>query len=157
MDRPSRFGRASVEAAHAWRVPFEMARVDLDAPNRARRAEPDDRPVVPGAAAPLGFPAVAHVPRVARHDQVVPRSEEHVAAGDDHAAVFDRGEIDVAAPAQPLPVGHDVAVDAQPGDAAVGEDSQSHVRRGDRGVDREQVVRVALQRRARQDLGPRLG
>ena len=58
------------------------------------------------------------------------------------------------APPQAVPVGHDVAVDAQPGDAAVGEDPQSDMRGGDRGADREQIVRVAGQRRARQDLDP---
>ena len=64
--RRVRLARARLEAARARRVALEVARVDLDAPNRARRAEADDRPVVPGPAAPLRFPAVAHVARVAR-------------------------------------------------------------------------------------------
>ena len=69
--------------------------------------------------------------------------------------MLDGGEIDVAAPAQPLPVGDDVAVDAQPRDAAVGKDPQPQVRRRRRAVDRDEIVRVAVERRARQDLGPR--
>ena len=94
--RASFAGRA-LEAAGARRVALEVARVDFDPPNRARGPEPDDRPVVPRPAPPLRLPAVAHVRRVARHDQVVARAEEHVAARDDQAAVLDRREIDVAA------------------------------------------------------------
>ena len=68
--------------------------------------------------------------------------------------MFGGGQVDLAAAPQAVPVGHDVAVDAQPGDAAVGEDPQSDMRAGDRGTDREPIVRIAGQRSARQDLSP---
>ena len=92
--------------------------------------------------------------RIARHDQVVPRPEEHVAARDHDAAVLGGGEIDLPAPAQAGPVGDDVAVGAQASDAAVGKNPQAKVRGFWRPFDRKQVVRVAGQRRARQHLAP---
>ena len=135
---------ARLEAARPGRVALEVPRVHLHPPNRARGAETDDRPVVPGPAAPPGFPSVAHVRRIARHDQVVARPEEHVAAGDDQAAVLGGGEIDLAAPPQARPVGDDLAVDAQPRDAAVGKDPQAQVRRRSaRRRSANEIVRVA--------------
>ncbi len=89
-----------------------------------------------------------------RQDQVVPRSEEHVAAGDDHAAVLGRGEIDVTAQAETRPIRQDVAVDAQPRHAAVGKDAQPQVRRATATLDGKDVVRIAGQRGPRQNLRP---
>src|SRR3989449_6385415 len=138
--------RARLETAVTWRVAFEVARVDLDAPDCSWRAKPDDRPVVTGTATPPRLPAIAHVPRVAWHDEVVARSEKHVAARDDHASVLHCGEIDLAAPPQPRPIRHDVAVDAQPRDAAVRIDPQPKMRRLRRAVDGQQVVGGARER-----------
>src|SRR5207248_1246592 len=86
-----RLAAARLEAARPRRVPLEMTRVDLVATDGPLGAEPDDRPVVAGTAPPLRLPPVAHLRSVARHDQVVPRPEEHVAARDDDAAVLGRG------------------------------------------------------------------
>ena len=61
-----------LEAAGARRIAFEMARVHFDALNESPGREPDDDPVVTRAAPALRLPPVAHVARVAGHDQVVP-------------------------------------------------------------------------------------
>ena len=137
------------------RVALEVPRIHLDPPDRPRCGEADDRPVVSRSAPPPGLPAVAHVRGVAGHDQVVPRSKEHVAARDDETAVLGSPEIDFATPPERLPVCGDAAVDAQPRDAAVGVDAKAHVRRQRRAGNRQQVLRVAAERRARQDLAPR--
>src|SRR5438093_9073870 len=76
-------GQRALQAACARRVALEVARVDLHAANGAGGAETNDGPVVARATPPLRFPAVAHVRGVAGHDQVVARTEEHVAARDD--------------------------------------------------------------------------
>ena len=70
-------------------VALEVPRVDLDARDRAARAEPDDRPVVPGRAAPLRLPAVGHVRAVAGHDQVVARPKNMSLQSTTRAAVLD--------------------------------------------------------------------
>ena len=106
-----------------WRVSTSTRRIVPAAPSRT---------IVqswPGPRRRLRFPAVAHVRRIAGHDQVVPRAEEHVAARHDDAAVLGGGQVDLAAQSQPLPVGHHFAVDAQARDAAVGKDPQPQVRR----------------------------
>src|SRR5262245_24896712 len=102
----------------------------------------------------LRLPAIAHVRRVARHDQVVPRPEEHVAAGDDEAAVLRGREIYIAAFAEPIPVGDDVAVRPKPRDTAVWVDAETQMGCSRGFGDREQVVRVAFERPARQNLDP---
>ena len=99
-----------------WRVSTSTRRIVPAAPSRT---------IVqswPGPAAPLGLPAVAHVRRVARHDQVVPRAEEHVAARRRRRrrARPRRGRRRPARRSR-VPVGDDLAVDAQPRDAAVRE------------------------------------
>ena len=70
----------ALDGAPAGRVALEVRGVDLQALDRAGRGEPDDRPVVAGAAAAPGLPAVGHAARRAGLDQVVARAEEHVAA-----------------------------------------------------------------------------
>ena len=82
------------------------------------------------------------------------RSEEHVAAGHDEAAVFGSRQVDVAAPCEPRPIDRDVAVHAEARHSAIGKDPEPHVRRFGRVRDGEQIVRVAVQSRARQYLGP---
>src|SRR5262249_7778290 len=100
-------------AARSGRVVFEVRGIAFDPPDGAFGAEPYDRPVVTGPASALRLPSITHVRRVAGHDQIVARSEEHVAARDDDGAMLDGREIDVALLAQPFPVGHHLAVDAQ--------------------------------------------
>ena len=131
-----------------------MTGIDFDSPDCTLRPETDDGPVVSRAAAALGFPSVAHVGRVARHDQVVARSVEHVAARDHGPAMLDRSQVDIAATAQPIPVGHDFTVNTEPRHPAIRKDTEPQVRRGLRILDRQQVVGISLQRSARQDLAP---
>jgi len=106
-----------------------MARVDLDPSNYARRPEAHDGPVVSRPAAALRFPSIGHVTRVAGHDQIVTRTEKHVAARDDEAAMLGGGEIDVAALCEPNPVGDHLTVDPKPRDAAVRKDPEAHMSR----------------------------
>src|SRR5690242_850920 len=97
-----------------------MRCVDFDAMNVSGAAEFDDGPIVTWTTTAFSFPAVAHVCRATGHDQVVAVAEEHVATGQHEAAVFHSRQIDVAAGAfQLIPIGYDLAVDAQPRDAAV--------------------------------------
>src|SRR5262245_15626275 len=119
---------ATLETARARRVPLEVTRVHLDAPYGSDSAQTHARPVVTGAAPALRFPAVAHVRRVARHDQVVTRTIEHVAACDDEATMLRRGQVDIAAAREPRPIGHDVAVNTKPRDAAIRENAQPQMR-----------------------------
>ena len=112
------------------RVAFEVTRVDLDAPDGPGRAKPDDRPVVTGAAPSLGLPAVAHVERASRHNQIVTMAEEHIAAREDAPALLYRRQINLAAThQQSLPVGQDLSVNAQAGHTSIGVNLQAQVRK----------------------------
>jgi hypothetical protein len=69
--------------------------VHLDEAERALHAELEQRPVVAGAAAALGLPALAHVHGAAGHDQVVAHAEEHVAAREHLGAALGRGHVEL--------------------------------------------------------------
>ena len=128
---------------------------DFDPPHAPLGRELHHHPVVAGAAAAARLPAVAHVVRAAGHDQVVLRTEEHVAAREHVAAVLRRGEIDfVAETAGEAPVGNDVAVHAQASDAAVRKDIDAEMRHRERLLHFEFVLQVALQVRLRQQFRP---
>src|SRR5437762_9588594 len=62
-----------VETARARRVSLEVPRVDLDPLHAAGRGQPDHGPVVTRTTTAPGLPAVAHVQRVAGHDEIVAR------------------------------------------------------------------------------------
>ena len=82
-----------------------------------------------GSAPSLGFPAVAHVYRSPRHDQIVTVAKEHVAAGKHHAATLDRGQINLAANLlQAIPVRNYLAKHTQTRDATVGINLEAQVR-----------------------------
>src|SRR5713101_6598263 len=101
-------------------VSLEMRGVDLDAPDRRLCGQLDDDPIVPRAAPPPRFPTVAHVAASPRHDQVVPGAEKHVAAGEDFAAVLDRGEIELAEQSTfAMPIRNDFTVHAKSRHSAV--------------------------------------
>src|SRR5262249_8564355 len=111
--------------------------VDLEPLEHAGRGEPDDRPVVAGAATPPGLPAVGHAARWTRLDEVVARAEEHVAAALDDGAVLERGQVDRPTErGQSRPPRHDLAMDPQPRDAAVGKDREPDMREPRRAGDR---------------------
>src|SRR5947209_7821051 len=113
--RDGRFERAAF-----GEVPTKVRGVNFDPPDAARRAEAYDAPVVSGPAASLRLPPVAHVEAATGHDEVVPVSEELIARRNDQPAVLDRRQINKSACAHDsLPVGHDLAVDAQTRDTAV--------------------------------------
>ncbi len=65
-----------------------------------------------------------------------------------------RRQVDIAATPEPFPVGHDVAVDAQPRHPAVRKNPETQVRGLRRPFDRDEVVRIAVERRAWKDLVP---
>src|SRR5574338_1104369 len=123
--------------------------------NLSGTAEFDDGPIVTWTTASFCFPAVAHVCRAAGHDQVVTVTEKHIATGEYEAAVFDRGEIDVATNAFELfPIRYDFTVDTQPRDAAVREDLETQVRDVFVVLDRKRVLRVAAEWHLRQERDP---
>ena len=84
---------AELDHTAARRISLVVIRVDLDAMQRASRGQLHDRPVVPLPAPATRLPAITHVCRSARHDEVVPVAEEHVAAEQRLAAVLGRGEV----------------------------------------------------------------
>src|SRR6266511_4103789 len=83
-------------------------------------------------------------------------TEEHVAARQDHAAIFHRREIDLTANLfQAIPVRQGFAINAQPRDAAVRKDLETKVGPSLIAGNSEWVQRIAIQIRLRQDLSPR--
>ena len=114
-----------------------------------------DHPIVARAAPAPGLPAVAHVRALLRHEQVLRRAEELVAAILHAAAVGDRREVDAGALSQhPLPIGKSLAVNAQPRHPAIGIDVKAQMGVAVRIADLEAVLRVAFERRFGKDLGP---
>src|SRR4051794_38745610 len=109
-------------------------------------SEFDDGPIVTWTTTPFSFPAVAHVCRAARHDQVVTMTEEHVATGEHETAVFYRREIDVARALELIPIGYDFAIDAQPRYAAIGKDLETKMRDSFVVLNGKGILRVATER-----------
>ena len=138
---------APFEAAGAGRVALEVMGVDLHALDRAGGAEPNDRPVVAAAATAPRLPAVAHVRAAPGHDQVLAVAEEHVAARDDEAAVLHRREIDlVRAGADASQSGTTRRARAAARRRRRDRFAAAGASRAWRPIDREHVLRVALER-----------
>ena len=132
-----------------------MRRIDFDAPDVAGASQFDDAPVEPCAAPALGFPAVAHVLRLSGHDQIVPVPEKHIARLQHRAAVLGRRQIDLAvAFCERIPVGHDLAVNAEARHAAVRVNFQTQVRGAVFVIDPKRIFRVARELRVRQNFRP---
>ncbi|CAM5711988.1 hypothetical protein SBADM41S_06261 [Streptomyces badius] len=108
--------------------------------------------MAPVAAAP-GLPAVVHLAGAARLDGVG-GGEEEVGGVLDLAAVLQRDHVEGAEGGEPRGVRDDLAVDAQPGDAAVGVLVDAEVGEALLGVDREPVGRVAADRRTGDERRP---
>src|SRR5689334_1284983 len=126
--------------------------------NPSGTPEFDGGPIMTWTTTPFRFPAVAHVCRATGHDQVVPVAEEHVAAGKYEAAVFDRRQIDVATRAfQLIPIGYDLAVDAQPRDATVRENLETKMRDAFIVLNWERILRIAAEWHLRKQWDPRHG
>ena len=117
---------ASFDRAGVGIVSFEVIGIDFDLSDRARQPQFQNDPIVSRTAPAFCFPAVAHVFRTSGHDQVVHRTKKHVAAGERHSAILDRGKIDQFARFHLAPIGHHHAVDAEAGHAAVRENIQPH-------------------------------
>ena len=79
-------------------------------------------------AAPFRLPAVPHVIGTAWHDEIVHRTEKHVAASERHSAIFDGGEIDQFTRLYFTPIGQDDSVNPKPRNAAVRKNIEPHVR-----------------------------
>ena len=139
------FGIAGLERATLGEVAFEVRRVYLEATYASRRAESDDRPIVPRPAAPFGFPAIAHVRGAARHNQIMTMAEKHIAARKHQPAILDGPKIDLSANLfQAIPIRHDFAVNAQARHAAIGVDFETKVRPALLTGNRKWVRRVAV-------------
>src|SRR5690349_1963972 len=100
-------------------VAFEVRGINFDFMDFAGHAELEDHPIMPGAASPLGFPSIAHVFRFVGHEQIAWLAEELVARSKDDSAVLHADEIDFPS-FHSLRVWHNFAVQAEPGDTAVG-------------------------------------
>ena len=151
-------GVAAFERAAPGGVALEVGGVDLDALERAAPSQLGRSPSRGPARAAASSPSRRPCRRRAGHDQVVAVAEEHVAAGDDQAAVLHRREVDLAGGRTSRgQSGSDLAVDAQPRDAAVREDVEPQVGDAARCPFRigNRFLAVALERRARQDLDAR--
>ena len=110
---------------------------------------------MPRTASPFRLPAIAHVQRAPRHDEIVFGPEEHVAACQDLRAVVRGGEIDlVRQSADALPVGDDPTMEAKPGHPTIGEDVETHVGESERMSDREDVLAIARELRLPENLDP---
>jgi hypothetical protein len=76
-----------------------------------------------------GFPAVAHVYRSPRHDQIVTVAKEHIATGKHHAATLNRRQINLTANLlEAIPIRNDFAKHTQTRDATVGVNFETKVR-----------------------------
>lgn len=117
----------------------------------------DDHPVVARFAPAPRLPAVAHVDPASRRQQRMRRAEVRVVPGDRPAAVLHGAEVDALVRITLVPVALHLTVHAQSCHPAVGIDVEPHVRPGALVVDRDVVVRVALQAHRRHDGGPLRG
>src|SRR3979411_2937890 len=96
--------------------------------NRARRAEFDNYPIVTWPTTSFRFPAVAHVRRSSRHDQIMTMAKKHVAAREYEPAILNRSEIDVAPDAfETIPIGRHFAKYSQSRYAAIGINLQTQM------------------------------
>ena len=100
---------ASVDRTHVGVVPLKVIGVDFDFADRTRQSELQDNPIVSGTAPAFCFPPVSHILGTTGHDEIIHRTEEHVAAGQRHSSIFDGREIDKFAGFQLAPVGDDNA------------------------------------------------
>ncbi len=124
-----------------------------DATNRARHAELHDGPIVAGAAPAASLPAVAHVFAEAGHQEIQGHAKKLVARLEDSCAVYNAGEVDLGT-RDLLPIRNDFAMDAQTGYAAVRIDFQAEMRDAAGVLDCELILRIACERRFRQQFGP---
>ena len=134
-------------------VELQVRGVDLGEPDHAGRGEPDHRPVVAAVAAARRLPALGLVAGEPGEQHVVGRGVEPVRALDDAGAVLQGRQVDGQA-GHVAGVGDDVAVHAEPRDAAVREHVQPDVGGQAFQPHGEGVGAVALQRALRDDLRP---
>lgn len=134
-------------------VEQQVGRVDLGQPDDPGAREADHQPVVASVTAAGGLPALGLVPGEAGGDDVVGRGVELVGTGGDQGAVLQRRQIQAETVVK-RQVGSDLAVHAQAGDAAVGEDVQPDVRVAALVGHLEEVLGVALDLASGNDLRP---
>ena len=140
-------GGETGEAHIAGGVEDEVGGVDFDPAHPPLTGELHGDGIVALGATTRVLPALAHVAGAAEGDDVVRAGVEHVRAVGDPTAVLHRGEVDGAS--QEAGVRHRLTVDAQAGDAAVGDHVETDVGEallggGTGGEDLEVVLVVAL-------------
>src|SRR5882724_3198843 len=146
-------GRSRLQRARVWIISFEVGCVDLHAMNRAWNPEFQDYPIVARAAPAFRFPAVAHVFRTIRH-QEVPGSAIKLITGDDHAAsIFHRDQIDFRA-RQQAGAGEGFAMNTQASDASVGVNLQTQMSKPGTVLDRKKILGITLERRFGENRDP---
>src|SRR5258707_4877422 len=135
--RIARFHRAALRE-----ISLEVRCIHFNSPYDSRHAEFEHDPVMARAAPPLRFPAVSHVFRASRHQQVPRRAKKLIARGGHASAVLDRRKVDL--PARNLFfVRHNFSVCAQPRDAAIRKNVQTQMRKAALGVHGNGILRVA--------------
>src|SRR5207244_6877242 len=74
------YGIARFKDTTLGKVTFEIRRIDFETTDLPNGAQLDDNPVVAWPATAFCLPAIAHVHRAPRHDQIVSMAKEHIAA-----------------------------------------------------------------------------
>src|SRR5687767_11513294 len=105
-----------------------MVGVELDTVNDATPGEPNDRPVVARTAASLRLPAITHVSRRTRQDEILPVPIVHVAAGQDEASIPERGKIHFATRCERAFGRHHLSMHTRPRDASIRKNVETNVR-----------------------------
>ena len=113
--------------------------------DRSRHAQFNNDPIVPLASASRGFPAIAHVFRASRAQQVPHRSKVLVTACECSAAVFHGSQVNHFIRFDLTPVIVHPAIDTQTGDPAIRIDVQSHMAPGPARINCENMVRIAIE------------
>src|ERR1700682_951481 len=123
--------------------------------NMTSRSQLDDHPIVSWTTPAFCLPAVTHVYRAPRHDQIVPMTEKHVAARKHQAPALYRRQIYFATNLfQTMPVLHDLAIDAQPRYATIGINPETQMSKTLVVFNRKRILGVAFELRRRQYLDP---
>src|SRR5688572_14220725 len=78
------------------KVSFEVGRINLEPAQLSWPTKFDDGPIMTRSPAAFSFPAVTHIYCAARHDQVMPVPEKHIAAGKHAPSVFDGRQVYVS-------------------------------------------------------------
>src|ERR1051325_4530175 len=99
------FHPSSFQLATLRKVSLEPRRINFQTTNASRPAKLNNGPIVSRPATAFSFPAVTHVGRSARHDQIVAVTKKHIATREHASAVLHPPPLDLSADElEPLPI-----------------------------------------------------